>query len=123
MIIAFEKVGTLNTPISLESKGIRLEGLLKRRSSHEVQLEAKLFGDLDLNCDRCGTAYLLPVDSSLCLKLFNQLAGESADLETIEFLDGKIDLAYLIESELNAIRGEYHYCSGCDSSDEFEVEY
>jgi len=46
------------------------------------------------------------------------------DLDIIEFLDGKIDLLYILESEITSIESSYHYCAKCDGNDEeFEIEY
>ena len=47
-----------------------------------------------------------------------------AEKVDVEFLDGEIDLSYILESEITSIESSYHYCDKCDNNDEdFEIEY
>ena len=124
MKIVFDKVGATAKPVSLEVDGIRLEGTLQKSGYHQVLLEGELSGEISLACDRCGTDYTQRVDTPLKLSLRDTLSEDKDDLDIIEFLDGVIDVAYIIESEINAIEGSFHYCSGCEGSEEiFEIEY
>jgi len=124
MTIVFDKVGSTAKPIELSSEGILLEGTLRKSGYHQVTLDAVLSGNLELDCDRCGDTYDYNVDSKLTLKLSDLVSEDKDDLDIIEFLDGKIDILYILESEINALKGTYHYCDKCDNSDEdFEIEY
>ncbi len=124
MTIVFDKVGSTAKPIELSSEGILLEGTLKKSGYHQVTLDAALSGTLELDCDRCGETYLYTVDSKLALKLSDLVSEDKDDLDIIEFLDGKIDILYILESEINALKGSYHYCDKCDNNDEdFELEF
>jgi hypothetical protein len=56
--------------------------------------------------------------------LSDLISEDKDDLDIIEFLDGKIDLLYILESEITSIESSYHYCDKCNNSDEdFEIEY
>jgi uncharacterized metal-binding protein YceD (DUF177 family) len=122
--IVFDKVGSTRKPVSLTKDGILLEGTLIKSGYHQVLLDAGLRGDLELDCDRCGETYVYRIDSKLTLKLSDVVAEDKDDLDIIEFLDGKIDILYILQSEINAIKGAYHYCDKCDDSDEgFEIEF
>ncbi len=124
MTIVFDKVGSTAKPIELSSEGILLEGTLRKSGYHQVTLDAVLSGNLELDCDRCGDTYDYNVDSKLTLKLSDLVSEDKDDLDIIEFLDGKIDILYILESEINALKGTYHYCDKCDKNDEdFEIEY
>ena len=124
MTIVFDKVGSTAKPIELSSEGILLEGTLKKSGYHQVTLDAALSGTLELDCDRCGETYLHTLDSKLTLKLSDLVSEDKDDLDIIEFLDGKIDILYILESEINALKGSYHYCDKCDNNDEdFELEF
>ena len=124
MKIVFDKVGSTAKPIELEVQGVKLEGILKKSGYHRVTLDATMNGSLKLDCDRCGQGFDYAVAVPLQLKLTDEVSEDKDDLDIIEFLDGVIDVAYILESEINAIQSTYHYCDKCDNTDEdFEVEY
>ncbi len=124
MIIVFDKIGSTAKPIEVSSKGVTLEGTLQKSGYHQVTLDAQLSGSFELDCDRCGDTYIYGMDSKLRLKLSDLVSEDKDDLDIIEFLDGKIDLLYILESEITSIKSSYHYCGKCDDNDEdFEIEY
>ena len=101
-----------------------MAGTLEKSGYHRVLLDAKVSGEVELDCDRCGVTYLSPSEYSLRLTLSDMLSEDKDDLDIIEFLDGVIDLTYILESEINALKESYHYCSKCDGNDDsFEIEY
>ncbi|MDD2399176.1 MAG: hypothetical protein PHR75_01010 [Sulfurovum sp.] len=124
MKIEFEKVGTTPKPFKVEFEGAKLEGNLYKSGYHRVVLEGKLSGNIKLDCDRCGSPFDYPLENFLKLTISDQPVEDKDDLDIIEFLDGRIDLSYILESEINALRGSYHYCAKCSNSDEmFEAEF
>ena len=124
MKIVFDKVGSTAKPIELEVQGVKLEGTLKKSGYHRVTLDANMDGSLKLDCDRCGQSFDYDVTTPLRLKLTDMVSEDKDDLDIIEFLDGVIDVTYILESEINAIQSAYHYCDTCDNGDEdFEVEF
>ena len=123
MKIAFDKVGSTAKSIELSSNGILLEGTLKKSGYHQVALDATLEGNLELECDRCGKTYTYTLDSNLKLKLSDLVSEDKDDLDIIEFLDGEIDILYILESEITSIQSSYHYCQDCDNDDDFEMEF
>ena len=124
MTIVFDKIGSTAKPIGLSSKGVTLEGTLQKSGYHQVTLDAQLSGSFDLGCDRCGETYIYDMENKLRLKLSDLVSEDKDDLDIIEFLDGKIDLLYILESEITSIESSYHYCDKCNNNDEdFEVEY
>jgi uncharacterized metal-binding protein YceD (DUF177 family) len=87
-------------------------------------LDAHLSGSIELTCDRCGKTYNYDIDNDLKLKLSDIISEDKDDLDIIEFLDGEIDMSYILQSEINTFKSTYNYCDSCDNSDEdFEVEY
>ncbi len=124
MKIVFDKIGSTAKPIELSSKGVTLEGTLQKSGYHQVTLDAQMSGSFELDCDRCGDTYIYHTDNKLRIKLSDLVSEDKDDLDIIEFLDGKIDLLYILESEITSIESSYHYCDKCDGNDEdFEVEY
>lgn len=124
MKIVFDKIGSTAKPFEVTSEGMKLEGTLKKSGSHQVTLDAHMSGSIELSCDRCGDTYHSHVDNPLQLKLSDQVSEDKDDLDIIEFLDGEIDLSYILQSEIDTFKNAYNYCEKCDNNDEdFEVEY
>lgn len=124
MKIVFDKIVSTAMPIELASEGVSLEGTLRKSGYHRVTLDAQMSGSIELSCDRCGETYNYDVDNRLQLKLSDIVSEDKDDLDIIEFLDGKIDMLYILQSEINTFKSTYNYCDNCDNGDEdFEVEY
>jgi uncharacterized metal-binding protein YceD (DUF177 family) len=122
--IVFDKIGSTAKPVELECQGVFLRGTLQKSGYHRVLLDAVMEGDIPLVCDRCGQRYDQKIVSPLKLTLSDQISEDKDDLDIIEFLDGVIDVAYILQSEINAIEGAFHYCDRCDGSEEaLEIEY
>ncbi|SFZ98470.1 hypothetical protein MNB_SV-5-196 [hydrothermal vent metagenome] len=124
MTIVFDKIGSTAKPIELSFNGVTLDGTLQKSGYHQVTLDAKLNGSFEMSCDRCGDTYDYDIDSNLKLKLSDIISEDKDDLDIIEFLDGKIDILYILQSEINTIQSTYHYCDKCDNDDmDFEKEF
>ncbi len=125
MQIRFDKIGQTPKPFELSLEKATLEGTLKKSGYHRVEMNATMGGSTVFECDRCGQSFDYPLEGELKLTLSDQMLEDKDDLDIIEFLDGNIDLDYILESEINALKGAYHYCEICNSkSDEdFEVEF
>jgi len=123
MKISFGKVGSTPRDFTYSESGCTIHGTLSKKSRHIVELRSRICGDVDLFCDRCGKEYGEKIDMELTLRLTDTVA-EVEDLETIEFLDGEIDMAEILRSETEAIRSDYNYCVECrDADKEIEKEY
>ncbi|NKQ40748.1 MAG: DUF177 domain-containing protein [Sulfurovum sp.] len=124
MKIKFDKVGSSEKPFEIESEGIHFGGSLRKDGYHRVALKARIYGDIALDCDRCGNSYNHKLDNSIALSLRDEVLKDKEDLDIIEFLDGMIDISYILESEVNAQKSTYHHCPKCDSSEEsIEIEF
>ncbi|RLA64735.1 MAG: hypothetical protein DRQ78_05855 [Epsilonproteobacteria bacterium] len=124
MKIVFDKISVTAKPVEFVLQGVTLEGTLQKSGYHQVTLDALLSGCFDLDCDRCGETYNHNMENKLKLKLSDLVSEDKDDLDIIEFLDGEIDLSYILESEITSIKSTYHYCDICDNNDEdFEREY
>ena len=122
--IQFEKVGTTPKDFSVEEQGLAMEGTLRRTGAHLVELEARIDGKISLDCDRCGQPYYGDFEENINLILADEIVQDKANLDIIEFLDGRIDLLYILQSESNAVAGDYHFCPACEAeSDALEIEY
>ena len=124
VIVLFDKVGAAPKPFSLEYQGISLEGTLYKITPHRVELDATIRGRISLDCDRCGQPYDRNLDEHLVLQISDEVAQDKDNLDIIEFLDGRIDILFLLESEINALEGDYHFCTQCETEETtLEMEF
>ena len=124
MKIVFEKVGATPKPVALSVGAVHLRGSLHKSGYHRVLLDATMEGSLPLVCDRCGTHFEQSLNAPLKLTLSDRVSEDKDDLDIIEFLDGIIDVTYILESEINAIEGAFHYCKACEGSQTpLEIEF
>ena len=124
MKIEFGKVGQTPQAFREESEGLLMKGTLRKSTFHRVELQAKIEGELPVSCDRCGAAFDYSFDLPLDLTVSDQIIEAKDDLDIIEFLDGEIDITYILQSEINSVKSEYHYCDRCQASDEvLEMEF
>ncbi len=124
MKIVFDKIGQTSKPFELTVDSVLFKGTLTKRGYRRVKLEGKLEGDIELNCDRCGDTYIYNLTAPLALTLSDELIETEDDLDIIEFLDGIIDLEFIVQSEIASIQNSYHNCEKCGSDEEeFEREF
>jgi uncharacterized metal-binding protein YceD (DUF177 family) len=122
--IVFDKIGHTPKPLEQSIDGVRLKGTLTKERFHKVLLDSHLDGEIELCCDRCGKSYQHIFDDKLRLTITDEAIEDKDDLDIIEFLDGIIDIDFIIKSEINAIEGSFHYCDDCcDSEEELEIEF
>jgi uncharacterized metal-binding protein YceD (DUF177 family) len=122
--IAFDKIGATPKAFQLTHQAMELTGDLHKTGAHQVELKGHMRGTIELQCDRCGTLYRHDVDEPLALRITDAVAQDKEDLDIIEFLDGIIDVAYIAESEANALAGDYHFCPACRATDEaLDIEF
>ncbi len=124
MKIVFDKVGYSKRDFNLNSKNISFSGNLIKDSRDRVKLDANLNGNLELICDRCGDRFIKDINFPLNLTLTNRVVETQDDLDIIEFLNGVIDLNFIVESEISSIENSYHICNICkNDKNEFEKEF
>jgi len=122
--ILFDKVGQSAKPFHETIVGIVLDGILQKSGYHRVVLQGEMKGNVPVSCNRCGKHFDQSVDMPLKLTISDQFVEDKDDLDIIEFLDGTIDVSFILQSEINTITSEYHYCENCRESDEaFEMEF
>ena len=124
MRIVFDKIGQSSKPFDLEVEGVSLKGILIKRGYRRIRLEGELRGATEVACDRCGEVYQYDMNSSLHLTLSDEVIETEDDLDIIEFVDGVVDLEFIVQSEIASIKNSYHNCKVCeDDEEEFEKEY
>ncbi len=124
MKIHFDKIGSLTKDFNYSDDGVSFIGTLNKLSYHRVSLEGKLSGSIDIDCARCAESIKYILDSNLKFTISDEFIKTTNNLNIIEFLDGVIDIKYIVDSEINSIKISYIYCEKCSNSDkEFELEF
>jgi uncharacterized metal-binding protein YceD (DUF177 family) len=124
MKIVYDKIGQTKKPFELSVSGVRLEGTLAKSGYHRLRLEGNLEGQVELSCDRCGKSYQHDMNYPLNLTLSDEVIETKDDLDIIEFIDGVIDLEFIVQSEIASVQNSYHYCDECENDEEeFEREF
>ena len=124
MKIVFDKIGQSVKPFDLTVSGVKLEGTLAKSGYHRLRLEGNLAGQVELTCDRCGDEYHYNMNSPLHLTLSDEVIETEDDLDIIEFIDGVIDLEFIVQSEIASVQNSYHNCKKCENDEEaFEQEF
>ncbi|MGM0623163.1 MAG: hypothetical protein ACQESH_03995 [Campylobacterota bacterium] len=122
MQIPFRKVLTHENSLNFENERLCFRGSIEKTSTHEVLLKGTLEAKCELSCNRCADDFSVTICEDLQLRL-SDTALSVEDLDTIECLDGIVDIEKILQSELEIFKNDYNYCNGCDSSQEFEIEY
>ncbi|MBL0721377.1 MAG: hypothetical protein JJV88_02220 [Sulfurovum sp.] len=124
MKILFYKIGYNTKPFYLEENGVSFIGELHKSGYHRLQLIGDIKGNIELFCNRCGDSLNYTLEIPLKLTISDQIIEDKVDLDIIEFLDGDIDISFILNSEINTLKSEYLYCQTCSKIDNtVEIEF
>jgi len=117
MKIVFKKIPQSGVDFETSFETIKFYGQLEKKSKNLVQCSGKLEGTLTCQCDRCGENLSLHVDEKIDLFASDGLyeSGEEL-LEVMEFFDETVDLDTILQSEMETLKSDYHYCSTCNEN-------
>jgi uncharacterized metal-binding protein YceD (DUF177 family) len=111
MKIAFRKISSQSSPFKVDYEGVNFCGDFKR-DRDLIILKSHIKGSMLLPCDRCGDEFRLELDEDISLKV-NEGYYEGEDLDILESHDHHVDFDEIAQSEIEAIKAEYHYCDSC----------
>lgn len=117
MKIVFRKVPQAGIDFETSFENIRFYGKLEKKSKNLVHCSGKLEGTFASLCDRCGDDLSLRVDEKIDLLASDGLYKSDEILaEVIEFFDETIDLDTILQSEVETLKSDYHYCATCSDA-------
>ena len=125
MKIEFKKAPQTPKELEVEFNSVKIVGTFCKISQSLVKIDAELIGNTDIDCCRCGITDNIEVNEKLDFLLSDRIIknDEREDL-VIEIEDGLIDFDALIQSELEAIKSDYHICEQCSKDNgDFEKEF
>lgn len=109
MKIEFKKISKDPKEFDLQVDGVHLVGSLRHKEGCLYEFRARLSGTLPLVCDRTGEECYQDIQEELFYLLCDGIYTSSEDaIEVVEFFDGFVDIAFLLESEVESIKLEYH---------------
>ena len=113
MKIEFKKVPQDKKDLKVSFDSVNIEGTFCRISPSLVKIEAKLTGEVLVDCSRCPKDIELKLNEDLNLLISNGIfKGIEDDFLVIE-VDEIIDFDEIIKSEINSIKSDYYLCSDC----------
>lgn len=124
MKIEFKKVPQDKKELNVSFNSVNIEGTFCRISPTLVKIEAKLKGEITVDCSRCPNELTLELNEDLNLIISNGIfKGDEDDFLVIE-VDETIDFDSIIDSEINSIKSDYYLCNICENSTSiFEQEF
>lgn len=109
MKIEFKKISKDPREFDLQVDGIHLVGSLNHKEGCLYEFRACLSGTLPLICDRTGEEHSQDIRQELFYLLCDGIhTSAENEIEVVEFFDGFVDIAFLLESEVESIKLEYH---------------
>jgi len=94
------------------------------RDKKLVNLTGKLFGELEVSCDRCGEDINFSLDENIILKISDGIYhSDKLDDIVIEADNGKITINEIFQGEIEVIRNDYHCCQNCNNLEDISQEF
>lgn len=114
MKIVFKKIPHVGVDFETSLENIKFYGKLEKKSKNLVHCSGKLEGSFTCLCDRCGDDLLWKVNEKIDLQVSDGLYHNSEELvEVMEFFDETINLDTILQSEIETLKSDYHYCVTC----------
>lgn len=117
MQIEFKKIPTTDVYFEVSLEDIVVSGNATKIDKTMVRLDGTMRGLVVYACDRCGAEFNLKVDEKVEVfasdGLYEDQSGEDL-LNIVEFFDGSINFDTILQSELEALKSDYHYCGDCE---------
>jgi hypothetical protein len=120
--VFFKKITTTPKHFELDSNGLIFAGEYHAVEAKIVKIEGKIHGLIELECDRCAASYVENLDLDVEIFASDGLYEKKEIFDIIEFLDEKIDFDFVRDTEIEAIRLDYHLCASCAKVEDYEIE-
>ena len=112
MKIEFRKITKDKKPFSLERGDLRFSGDFRRLSNSIVEIDYSIKGKFLHSCDGCAEDFELEIDENSSLEVSDG-AYSGDNIDVFESFNGFVDFDEIFQSEIEAIKSDYHYCKKC----------
>ena len=117
MVIEFKKIPITGVNFEVSLGDISVAGSAIKKDKTMVRVNGIMHGTINHTCDRCAAEFDLIVNEQVEVfasdGLYEDQSGEDL-LNIVEFFDGSINFDTILQSELEALKSDYHYCGGCE---------
>ena len=115
MKIEFRKVSKQKSPFTMKIENLIVNGEINKLNAYEVKVSLNISGTLRHTCDRCGEEFDLKCMETSSL-LISDGEYQGSEIDVIESFDHYIDIDYIVKSEIEAFKSDYHYCDLCKNN-------
>jgi hypothetical protein len=119
MKIEFRKIPYTESEFKIVKDSLNCKGTFFKESNRVISLKIYISGSTEHDCDICGDSFDLIVDENIVLKVSDGVS-EDEDLDIIECQDHFVDFDEIVQSEINSIKSDYHYCKKCKNENQGE---
>jgi uncharacterized metal-binding protein YceD (DUF177 family) len=115
MEISFRKIGKSPQSFELQNDLLTFKGTIRYDASNLLLLNAKIEGQIILDCDICASEYAQELDEDVEFFISDGVYdGESLDV--VEITNSIVNLNEILNSEIELIKSDYHTCPNCQSN-------
>jgi uncharacterized metal-binding protein YceD (DUF177 family) len=119
MKIDFKKINHSPLEFDLSDQDVKFKGNLKYHTRGLLLLDATLSGNIKIECDLCGSEFLMPIDESIEFFVSNGIHDQhDEELDVVEITGGIIDIRELLNSEIELFKSGYYRCENCKTEEE-----
>ena len=128
MKIEFRKVPLLATEFEISLNSVKFLGTFSKISSKLTKISAKLNGNCDVDCCKCGNNITVNVDETINFLvtdgIYEPNQHDDNEFVIIEVENHFVDFDEILSSEIESLKSEYYICDTCKNNDDLvELEY
>ena len=119
MKIEFKKVPSTEKSFNFETNSVNLEGTFCRMSAKLIKIDAKLSGNINVDCCLCGKSFDHKLNDNLIVLVSQGFYDSETEheLDIIEVDGDFLDFEEILQSEIESIKSDYLACSDCDKQE------
>jgi len=115
--IDFKKIPFNPKEFETSFENLNLKGIFYKENQNIIKIEAKLSGDILVDCVKCANSFYKKIDDKLKLIITNKIYnGFDDEFDVIEIFSQFIDFDDIITSEIESIKLDFeNICQNCQN--------
>jgi len=122
MKVEFRKVPQVPKEFKICVDSVNFLGTFSRISNKLAKIDAKIEGNFDVECYKCGKELTVNIDEKHIFTISDGVFDSDNERENeiiIEIDNHILNFEDILNSELESLSSEYHTCKDCDTNDKF----